>query len=205
MSPTHNEDYLACLDQLRRIDRGRCAAVLGLETESDDLTIPYYGEVYRLSQGAFLGRQGEPPTDAVGLVLGRYLLNCPDDPLPVGGRLTFRELDGAGPLVSSFANNTNKLIAGAFAQDAQALESAGRRMNGARCDGPPGYDLVLMFSALPRVPLFLHFNAADDLFPAQCSLLFDHFVQGYLDMQSLFILGTYLAGGLVRHGTSATT
>jgi len=199
MTATIHETYQDSRKELRDLDHDRCAAVLGLHSESSDLIIPFYNEVYRLSGGTFANPDGEAPTDAVGLVLCRYLLNCPDEALSDGRQLTFREIDGAGPLVSSFASNTNKVITSAFAQDAGALESAGRSVGGRRREGAAGYDLVMAFAALPRVPILLQFNAADDLFPAQCGLLFNASAQGYLDMQTLFILGTYLAGGLVGH------
>jgi len=197
MTTTIHEAYQDCHDQLADLDLGRCADVLGLHSEGAGLIIPFYDAVYRLSGGNFNNSDGQAPTEAVGLVLCRYLLNCPAEPLPHGRLLTFREIDGAGPLVSSFATNTNKVVTSTFAQDVKALESVGRGMGGSRRDGSAGYDLVMEFSALPRVPIVLQFNGADDPFPAQCSVLFNASAQGYLDMQTLFILGTYLAGGLV--------
>ena len=197
MTTTIHETYAACREELPGLDHGRCKAVLGITSEGADLVIPFYDEIYRLSQGALLNPDGQPPVDAVGLVLCRYLLNCPDEPLPEGRRLTFREIDGAGPLVSRFATNTNKLIISAFALDLQGLVNTGNQMGGKQLEDIAGYDLVMKFTALPLIPIYLQFNAADDLFPAQSSLLFNASAQGYLDMQSLFILGTFLAGGLV--------
>ncbi len=204
MTATIHETYQRCREALPDLDRSRCAAVLGLHSEGGDLMIPFCNEVCRLSNGAFTRSDGRPPTDAVGLVLCRYLLNCPDEPPAEGRQLTFREIDGAGPLVSSFATNTNKVITSAFAQDAAALETAGGRMGGVKRQDVAGYDLVMEFAALPRIPIVLQFNAADDPFPAQCSLLFHASAQVCLDMQTLFILGTYLAGGLVGHASDET-
>lgn len=198
MTTTPRQDeYQAALKALGHLDIGRCQAVLGIQGQDGVMEIPFYDQIYRISGGCILNRDGKAPTPAVGLVLCRYLLNSPAEPLPHGRRVTFRELDDAGPLVSSFTANTNKLITSAFARDLQGLDAAVRRMNGTRCDAPPGFDRIIVFSALPRVPVFLHFNAADELFPAQCSLLFNYSAQGYVGMQSIFILGTYLAGGLV--------
>lgn len=203
MTSTLHESYQSCRQGLMGLDQNQCAAVLDLQSQGPDLIIPFYDDVYRLARGELLTQDGRPPSDAVGLVLCRYLLNCPDRPMPEGRLLTFREIDGAGPLVSSFATNTNKLIMSAFARDTVALETAGIRLGGSRQEGVAGYDLVMEFSALPRIPIILQFNAADDLFPAQSSLLFNASAQDYLDMQTLFILGTYLAGGLVGHHTAS--
>jgi hypothetical protein len=57
--------------------------------------------------------------------------------------------------------------------------------------------LSVCFNALPRVPLHLQFNADDDLFSAQSTLLFNQSAEHYLDMQTLFFLGTCLAGRIV--------
>jgi hypothetical protein len=46
---------------------------------------------------------------------------------------------------------------------------------------------------LPRVPLLLLFNDADDEFPAACSVLFERRAAGYLDMECLAMLGMQLA------------
>ena len=66
--------------------------------------------------------------------------------------MTLRELDGAGPLVASFASNTKKLITGAFAGDIKALENACHKLNGTIMADQPGYDLCIAFSALTSSP-----------------------------------------------------
>ena len=60
------------------------------------------------------------------------------------------------------------------------------------------YDLSLMFKALPRIPVMLRFNDGDSEFPAQCSILFRESAEHYLDMESLAIAGTFLAGNLIK-------
>ncbi len=195
-------EYAACLKNISAIDPSRCASVYDLKRDGEALLVPFYEKIYRISNSHIIDLDDESPTDAVGLVLCRYLINCPSQPLPVGGRITFRELKSAGPLVSSFATNTNKLITGAFASDPEALERAGHRLNGQKQSENQGFDLVMVFNALPRIRLYLQFNAAETPFPAQCGILFDRSAETYLDMQSLFILGTYLAGGLVQNDSS---
>lgn len=198
ISTTSAQDA-AYLNKLKAIDLSRCASILGLDLDGKDLVIPFYDRVYRIASDDIFDTDGRKPTDAVARVLCRYLLDCPPQTLPHGQRMTFRELKGAGPLVSSFATNTHKLITGTFAADVNALELASRQLNGKTIAGYPNYDLFIAFGALPTVSVYLQFNGADDQFPAQCAVLFDQSAEGYLDMQSLFILGTYLAGGLVRH------
>ena len=117
-----------------------------------------------------------------------------------GRKITFRELGGAGPLVSSFVRNTNKIISSTYYADANALKARCIQLHGRVIPSDAGFDVDVRFQALPAVPLYLQFNAADDLFPAQTTLLFPETAERYLDMQSLFILGTYLAGRLISQG-----
>jgi hypothetical protein len=106
-------------------------------------------------------------------------------------------------LVSSFTRNTNKLIASTFASDVNTLSTRSQELNGVPLSTEVGYDLSVRFPALPGIPIFLQFNAHDDLFPAQCNLLFYQSAERYLDMQGLFILGTFLSGSLVSGKTKA--
>ena len=169
---------------------------LGLNRNASAAVVPFFDQVYHVEPGKIVSADGHCPTDAVGLVLCRYLLNCPPEPPPKGSLITFRELEGAGPLVSSFATNTNKLITDAFASDPKALERAAENLKGRRRRQNAGYDVCIVFQALPLINIDLRFNAADEQFPAQCGLFFNQSAEVYLDMRSLFTLGTYLAGGL---------
>ena len=200
MTTTLNQAYGERLDRLADIEPARHANVLGGVPDGNGLGIRYYNHIYHIFPGRIEDTQGCPPTDAVGLVLCQYVLRSPKN-MPGDGRLvTFRELEGAGPLVASFTGNTNKLIADTFASRLEDLRSAALQIGGRQKNDEHNYDLVIKFNALPRVPIFLKFNAADELFPARSTLLFHQSAQIYLDMQSLFILGTYLAGQLIRSG-----
>jgi hypothetical protein len=52
---------------------------------------------------------------------------------------------------------------------------------------------VQCFKALPKVPVLLLFNDEEDMFPAQCSVLFQSDCAGYLDMESIAMVGIGLA------------
>jgi hypothetical protein len=54
------------------------------------------------------------------------------------------------------------------------------------------YDLFMQFDALPRVPVILLFNDADEEFPAQSSLLFERRAEKYLDPECLAMAGRIL-------------
>jgi hypothetical protein len=169
---------------------------LGLEVMGDGILIPFFAQRYVITGAKIADEHGTPPTEAVAAVIRRYLAAPPATPPPSGEWLSFRELKEAGPLAVNFANNTNKLIVTTFSRAPQTLASAGVRAGGVIVD-EPGYDVSLSFQALPHIDLSLKFNAADEAFSAQSQLLFRRSAQSYLDIRSLFTLGTYLAGLLI--------
>jgi hypothetical protein len=202
MKSSIHQACLECLQNLTDRRLAQSARRMSIALEGHGLQIPFFDQIYCATPNRITDSQGRPPTEAVALVLGRYILQYPPDSIPQGPQITFRELIGAGPLVSSFASNTNKLIAGTFSTNWTALQNRCRQMGGRPQAIPTGHDLSVCFSALPQVPLYLQFNAADDLFPSQATLLFQASAEQYLDMQTLFILGTYLAGRLVSQRPS---
>ena len=197
MTRTTDETFATCRQQLSASRLETCAGSMGTVLDGEALLIPFFNRTWRVTPSAMEDAHGNKPTEAVGLVICRYILQHPPVPVPDGRRITFRELSGAGPLVSSFTRNTNKLIASAFATDVKTLAARSKELSGECHINQNGYDVSVRFPALPGIPLFLQFNATDDLFPAQCNLLFYQSAERYLDMKSLFILGTYLAGSLV--------
>jgi hypothetical protein len=54
------------------------------------------------------------------------------------------------------------------------------------------YDLSLQFSALPKIPVLMLFNDADEEFPARCAVLFERRAEKYLDMECLAMVGSLL-------------
>lgn len=183
-------------DQLLAGRAGR----IGTRMESKGLEIPFFDQVLWMSPQGIRDHRGCAPTEAVELILHRYVIQYPPGTQSPGPKITFRELHGAGPLVSSFTGNTNKLIAGTFGADVRRLELRARHLHGRVEAGIFGFDLSVCFPALPHVALYLQFNAADGHLPAQSTLLFNQSSERYLDMQTLFLLGTYLAGRLVGTG-----
>jgi len=188
-------EYLADLENIDLFDR---ANALNLQIESDVIRLPYFSRLYYISKHGILGPAGSEPTPAVATVLLEYVLRNETIHPAVAEKISFRDLKGAGPLVASFANNTNRIIAQTFAGRLSDLDAACRYFNG-RPDGDPMYaDLFMRFKALPEVGLYLSFNDQDEDFPAQCNLLFDRSAEHYLAMKSLFVLGTSLTGSLIK-------
>jgi hypothetical protein len=50
----------------------------------------------------------------------------------------------------------------------------------------------MQFNALPKIPVLLLFNDADEEFPAQCAVLFERRAENFLDMECLAMVGMLL-------------
>lgn len=190
--------YKDHLIELAGINLAERAQALKLEIRSDSIVIPFFGRQYLISKQGVIDFDGKAPTPAVATVLLYYTLRNTGIPPANPEKISFRDFKGAGPLVVSFANNTNHLIASTFAGRLEALEAACRGLCGEPGVGVVSADLFMKFPALPGVPQYLSFNDRDDDFPAQSHLLFQRSAEKFLNLQSLFVLGTYLAGSLIK-------
>jgi hypothetical protein len=186
--------------QLAGMDWEEKARYMRCDPLGHGVGLPFFERIHQVGPDGCFGPDGQRATAAVGLVLCRYVLRFAANlPPEAEQRITFRELTGSGPLVSRFADNTLKIITTTFGRRGDDLLAASARLGGAREENNGGFDLFLRFDALPHVPLYLQFNAADDQFPAQAALLFQRSAETYLDLRGLFLLGTYLTGQLITN------
>lgn len=188
-------EYLAELGQINLLERGKA---LNLHLESNKIVLPFFSQVHFISKQGVLGPDGSAPTPAVATVLLEYVLRNESVRPAAAEKISFRDLKGAGPLVTSFTGNTNRLIAQTFAGRLPDLAAACRNIRGEPAEDSMAADLYMRFNALPEVWLYLIFNDRDDDFPAQCNLLFNRSAEHYLTMKSLFVLGTALVGSLIK-------
>ena len=192
------ETYRNYLARIADLDLAARAAMLGAEVHGSDLMIRLYGSPYHLSRQGVFKPSGEPVNYAVCVVLCCYVLQCPQTTPLAGQWVTYREFKDAGPLISYFTANTNKVIETAFSGNLAGLKSACRRLGGRLFDDGAAHDLSMTFDFLPRIPVLLRFNDCDEEFPAHCSVLFRQSTEAYLDMECTAIGGTFLAGHLTR-------
>ncbi|MBI5062952.1 MAG: DUF3786 domain-containing protein [Desulfatitalea sp.] len=197
MAPTITEACLETRNRMAAADWSTVAGYMGRPLAPEGIQVAFFGEPHWIGPQGCRALNGGTASEAVELVLGRYVLRFPAVPPPDGPCVTFRELEGAGPLSQRFADNTHKIITTTFGRSADRLRMAAQAVIACRPEAQSGFDLALRFEALVRVPLYLRFNAADDEFPAQASLLFHRSAALYLDLQTLFIAATYLTGRLI--------
>ena len=160
--------------------------------------LPVFGRPHALSRTGVMNGQGRHAPPAVGVAMCRYLLRQPAALSLEGPWVSYREFNGAGPLAGHFTANTHKIIESSFAGKLDQLELACRHLSATFLDAETSYDLCAVFEFLPRIPIQLRFNDRDELFPAQCSLLFRKSAEHYLDLESLLIGGTLLVGCLIN-------
>jgi hypothetical protein len=184
--------------EIAGIDFGRAAAGLGAFVQEETALIPLLGTNYRVSAEAITGLGGMAPPTAVCVILCKYLLMCPASAPQGDDWVSFRDFRDAAPLVANFANNVEGAIAREYAGRAADLRQSAEALGGRPPSGDYRYDASSVIPALPKIPLLLLFNEADEDFPAACSVLFERRAQNYLDMECLAILGMLLADGLKK-------
>ncbi len=192
-SPVFEKTYKKYLEQVAGIEFKSLEEKLGVKVEKDDVMIPFFGKSYMVSARGIIDPSGKLPPLEVSVVLCKYLILCPDVKPIEDDWVSYRDFKDSGPLTSYFANSVEQPIANYFSSRLGELEKSCETLGGF----PPGielsYELSMQFNPLPRVPVLLLYNDADDEFPAHCSLLFERRAEKYLDAECLAILGMLLS------------
>lgn len=189
------EDYLK---QVGRLDLNACRRTLGFDMEGDAALIPVFDRRYHVSRDAIRNSSGQRADLSIAVVLCKYLLLCPSKPLLSRDLRTFKDFKDAAPLISYFDSTVQGRIAREFSGRPNDLGQVCRAIGGKPYEQELAYQIKYQFSALPKIPVYLLYNDAEEGFPAQCTLLFEQRVQNYLDMESLAILGGSLAHRLSK-------
>ncbi|MBW2437076.1 MAG: DUF3786 domain-containing protein [Desulfobacterales bacterium] len=191
-SAVFEETYTNYLNRIAELDFAKIAGRLGAELVGSDLIVPVFGKPHRISNQGLSDPSGNRPDFSVCVVLFKYLLLCPEvDPFE-DDWVSFKDFKDAAPFAGSFINYTETPLAKHFAGNLDRLEVAARVL----CGQPPAvnfpYDLCMQFFALPKVPVLMLFNDADEEFAARCAVLFERRAEKYLDMECLAMVGMLL-------------
>lgn len=197
-SPVFEITYANYIDQIAKIDFASIAPKIGAQVEGDEILIPVLGNLCRVSKNGILDQTGKRPSFDVCVILCKYLILCPKDAPEDKEWVSFRDLKDSGPLTVAFKNNVEGAIAAHFAGKKEALEKAGQQIGGYSPDMELSYDLVMAFDILPKLPLLLLYNDADEEFPAECSVLLERCSEKYLDAECLAMTGGFLFNSLKR-------
>lgn len=189
------EDYLK---QIGQLNLNSCMQALGYNVNGDIALIQMFDRTYQVSPNEICDSDGKRTDLSIAVVLSKYLLMCPSEPLLSRDLRTFKDFKDAAPLISYFESTVQAGIAREFSGRLNDLEQACRAIGGKPYEKDLAYQIKYQFYALPKIPVYLLFNDAEEGFPAQCTLLFEQRVQNYLDMESLAMLGGVLARRLLK-------
>ncbi len=192
----HYRDYLA---KVAAVDIPAAAKTLAVTLDEDAACVPFFNTIYRVSAQGIADMSGSRPPYSVCITLCRYLILCPDTAPQAGTEWTsYRNFKDAAPFAGAFNQNTEQALARNFSGRTEAIIHAGRTLASRPPDGDYPYDAAMIIDALPRIPLLLLFNDADEDFPASCSILFERRAEKYMDMEGLAIIGWKLSDYLHR-------
>ncbi len=192
-----NQNLDKYLSQIRERNIENIPDILGIRKREQGYRFDFFNRPILFDHNDFIDLSGKGLSPAVKAVLCKYIINCPKIPLESSGRLvTFREFPAAGPLFSRFADNINKTIENAFSKKLREFKKKCKEMCGMPLSNA-SYDLCMRFTALPKIPVIVQFNDADEIFPAKAVFLFHDDAVQYLDLKSLAGITTYMAGLLI--------
>jgi hypothetical protein len=198
----YNQTYHYYLEQLKQMPFKGKEDVLGITRSGNEVAVPYFGQTIKLTADGLKDAAGKRPDFADCVVICRYLVMCPRFEPKQRDWVAFRDFPDAGPLTVFWADTVEGELANYFSGRLDDLKTCCDVLKGATPNMDISCDLARCFTPLPKVPLLLVFNDADDAFPAAVSLLFEKRASTYLDGESQAILGHILAKRLLSAGNS---
>jgi hypothetical protein len=190
--------YQNYLEQLREISFESIAHNLGAKIEENRIKIPLFINEYEVSVEGIADPSGKKPTHDICVILCKYILRCPDTPPKEHAWVSFRNFKDSGPLIGYFTNDVERAIGSFFSGRLNDLKKASDALGGYRPALEVKYDLAVQFDALPKIPLIMLYNDADEEFSAKCSLLFESRSEKYLDAECIAMIGWQLFGHLKK-------
>lgn len=200
VNPVFEKTYQDYLKQIAAIDPTSIEQILGVRVEGREITIPLFGIPHKVSEKWIADPSGRQPSLDICVILCRYILLCPGVEPKAQEWVSFRDFKDSGPLTVFFLNDVERAIANCLTGNLDNMKKAGKTLGGYRPGIDVTYDLAMQFDALPKVPLFLLFNDADEEFPAKSSVLFERRAESYLDPECLAMLGRLLFTSLKKAG-----
>lgn len=190
----HYEFYLR---QIKDLSLEEIADSLGMECIDNEMKLLLFGNNFKINPEGIFNQFGNRPSYAICVLLFKYLLTNPKNPFFESPWTSYKDFKDAGPLISFFSNDVEKTIVKHFSGKTQTLKKVCKSFGGKDSDMDIYYDVSMQLTVLPKIPMLLLFNDADDEFPATCSVLFQKSVENYLDMESVAIVGNIFSKMLI--------
>ncbi|MCA1905820.1 MAG: DUF3786 domain-containing protein [Desulfarculus sp.] len=187
----YEQVYAGLVTRLAGTDLAGHAADLGLDWRDGAVRVPFLGRDYLVDREGVWAADGGEAAFTHRIVLAYYLLH--------GGRgeesgrfAPYRELPGGADFARNLALTVEGRLAQSFSGRMPALARAARALGGEPAVSEARVDAAWRFSALPRLPLMITFNDADEDFPAEAKLFYDLTAPNFLDLECLAVLGLIL-------------
>jgi hypothetical protein len=193
------ETYRNYLDQLADIDLAPLADGLGIEYTGQTASIALFNRQYNVSTEGVTGEDGQRPNFGACIILFKYILMGSKFKSQDNRLVTFKDFKESGPLTHYFAHTVEGAIARHFTGRPLDLIHGCQKLGGRLHDVDWAYQAKIEIDALPKIPLYVLFNDAEEGFAAQTTLLFRYSAETYLDMESVAMLGGELARLLLRY------
>jgi len=187
-------DYLA---QLAAVDLRAAAEMLGGWADGEAVVMPFFERPYKVSAAGISDSSGSRPSHSVSVLLSKYLLMCPKNPPLDASWVSYKDFKDAGPFAGGFRNNAEVPLERTFGSNPADLRRRCGALGGIPASEDFPYEVAVRLPALPKIPILLLFNGADEEFPARCAMLFERRAEKYLDMECLAITGWALSAYLL--------
>jgi hypothetical protein len=190
--------YRDYLGQLAAVDLRAAAETLGGRADGDTVVMPFFGRPYKVSTAGISDPSGNRPSHSVSVLLSRYLLMCPKNTPLDESWVSYKDFKDAGPFAGGFRSNAEVPLERRFGSNPAELQKRCEALGGISVADDFPYEVAMRLPALPKIPILMLFNGADNEFPARCSMLFERRAEKYLDMECLAIAGWALSAYLLE-------
>ena len=190
--------YQHYLKQIRQISFESVAHHLGAKIENDGIKIPLFLNEYEITAEGIADPSGKKPGHDICVILSKYILRCPAAPPKEHEWVSFRNFKDSSPLIGYFTNDVERAIGAYFSGRLNDLKKASVALGGYAPDLEVKYDLAIQFDALPKIPVIMLYNDADEEFSAKCSVLFESRAEKYLDAECIAMIGWQLFSHLKK-------
>jgi len=184
--------------ELRLLDPSWIASRSGTEYSFFEraFTVPLMGEDYTVSypEGMVKRADGSTAGGVEEILILHYLVHA-EGPANTGEWVAYRDLPGARYHEPAFKAEVEGPLSHGLAGRLEALRAWAKEE--ARQIDLPG-DVTVAWEILPRVPLLVIFNEADEEFPASARVLFDITAPNYLPTEDLSTLAELAVSRLLE-------
>lgn len=192
------QTYQGYLKRLKQINLAAVANELGASYADGRVRVLLLDQEYTVSREGIQDQRGQKPGHDICVILSQYLLLCPDSVAARDQWVRYRNFKNGAPLRAYFTTEVEAAIGSYFSQKLELLRHISSEFGGFSPEISVKYDYAMQLNLLPKVPVIVLVNDADELFQAHCSVLFKEETERYLDCESIAMLGRHLYSRIVQ-------